>query len=293
MFPLSSSGFIILQVNLSGGQKARVALARAVYHRADITIIDDALSAVDAHVARHLFEKTIVGELLRTSSRTGRMRSVILITNALQYLSHPKVTKIAVLQDGTVAEQGTYEGLASRKDSVFSRYLKAIDDTEISSEITKVAADDLEASVACRPAAKEVVALAGAVATKSQSKMLMTEEKRNTGHVTLEVYLSWIRSAGGIIVPISILTAFGVCELLSVGTNWYLTYWSEHSGTGNQYHFLTMYALVNAATAFAGLIRMLLLYVFGLVASRKVRDILRCSIQYTSIFLRCLALLSF
>ena len=44
-------------VTLSGGQKARVNLARAVYHQADVYLLDDPLSAVDTAVARHLFEK--------------------------------------------------------------------------------------------------------------------------------------------------------------------------------------------------------------------------------------------
>ncbi len=47
-------------VTLSGGQKARVSLARAVYNQADIYLLDDPLSAVDTKVARHLFEKSVV-----------------------------------------------------------------------------------------------------------------------------------------------------------------------------------------------------------------------------------------
>ena len=50
-------------VSLSGGQKARVTLARACYRRADTYLLDDPLSAVDAHVGKHLFEQCIRGFL--------------------------------------------------------------------------------------------------------------------------------------------------------------------------------------------------------------------------------------
>lgn len=46
-------------LNLSGGQKQRVSLARAVYRKADTYLLDDPLSAVDAHVGQHIFDKVI------------------------------------------------------------------------------------------------------------------------------------------------------------------------------------------------------------------------------------------
>lgn len=64
--------------SLSGGQRARVNLARAVYRRADIYLLDDPLSAVDPKVARHLFERCVKGYL------NGKTR--ILVTHQLQFL---------------------------------------------------------------------------------------------------------------------------------------------------------------------------------------------------------------
>eukprot|EP00659_Diplonema_papillatum_P010716 gene10716-16494_t len=67
-------------INISGGQKSRVSLARALYNDADIYLLDDILSAVDAHVGAHIFQHAIVKQL------KGKTR--ILTTNQLQFLQY-------------------------------------------------------------------------------------------------------------------------------------------------------------------------------------------------------------
>lgn len=107
-------------------------MARAVYHNADVYLLDDPLAAVDAHVGKHLFEKCIVNELLlnRSGSNTGKKQSsIVLVTNAIQYLSDPNVDKIVVLDNGTVAEVGNYKELSEAPDSLFSAYLSVLNDT--------------------------------------------------------------------------------------------------------------------------------------------------------------------
>ncbi|KAF5828549.1 hypothetical protein DUNSADRAFT_17458 [Dunaliella salina] len=91
-------------VNLSGGQKHRVALARAAYAAADLYLLDDPLSAVDAHVGRHLFDECICGLL---GNRTR-----ILVTHQLQYL--PSADKVVVMADGQISEMGTYDELTAK-----------------------------------------------------------------------------------------------------------------------------------------------------------------------------------
>ncbi|XP_065919842.1 ATP-binding cassette sub-family C member 4-like isoform X2 [Dysidea avara] len=90
-------------VNLSGGQKARVNLARAVYRDSDIMLLDDPLSAVDAAVSRHLFDRCICGVLAD--------KLVILVTHQLQYAEH--ADRILVLKEGCVQGYGNYEELTS------------------------------------------------------------------------------------------------------------------------------------------------------------------------------------
>ena len=65
-------------INISGGQKARIALCRAVYSDADVYLLDDILSAVDAHVALHIWQQCIRGAL--------KAKTVLLVTHALRCL---------------------------------------------------------------------------------------------------------------------------------------------------------------------------------------------------------------
>ena len=104
-------------------------MARAVYHNADIYLLDDPLAAVDAHVGRHIFQKCIVDELLLGKSSANkyertRKSTVILVTNSIQYLSNPMVDKIVVLEDGCIAEVGKFSVLSTRPHSLFSSFVK-------------------------------------------------------------------------------------------------------------------------------------------------------------------------
>lgn len=92
-------------VSLSGGQKARISMARAVYSQADIYIIDDCLAAVDEHVGKHLIEQVLGPHgILRNQAR-------ILATNSTRVLK--SADAIYYLQEGQIAEQGTYKKLMS------------------------------------------------------------------------------------------------------------------------------------------------------------------------------------
>uniref|UniRef100_A0A672I827 ABC-type glutathione-S-conjugate transporter n=1 Tax=Salarias fasciatus TaxID=181472 RepID=A0A672I827_SALFA len=101
-------------INLSGGQKQRVSLARAAYSQADIYLLDDPLSAVDAHVGKHLFENVIgPNGILQNKTR-------ILVTHGVSFLPH--VDEIVVLVEGVVSEIGSYSSLRA-SGGAFSEFL--------------------------------------------------------------------------------------------------------------------------------------------------------------------------
>ncbi|NXT66261.1 MRP1 protein, partial [Chaetops frenatus] len=108
-------------VNLSGGQKQRVSLARAVYCNADVYLLDDPLSAVDAHVGKHIFEKVIGPKgILKNKTR-------VLVTHAVNYL--PQMDTILVMTDGEISEMGSYQELLEQ-DGAFAEFLRTYANAE-------------------------------------------------------------------------------------------------------------------------------------------------------------------
>lgn len=88
-------------INLSGGQKARVSLARAVYRNPDIILMDDPVSALDAIVKRKVFKQVFNGML------KGRTR--VLVTHATDFI--PLADKVVFMKDGKIEAVGTPDEL--------------------------------------------------------------------------------------------------------------------------------------------------------------------------------------
>ncbi|EGD72614.1 hypothetical protein PTSG_12159 [Salpingoeca rosetta] len=187
-------------VTLSGGQKARISLARAVYADADIYLLDDPLSAVDAKVGRQLFEGCIRGAL--------RNKVVILVTHQLQFLR--QADELIVLgEGGDVLARGTYDDLMA-EDIGLANVLKQIDhDTE-------------EAHHQHHGHEEE-----GGYDDGS-SNSLVEKEHRQEGVVGFSTYMSYARAA----VPALFIAALWLllcagAQALQLSADWFLSYWVE------------------------------------------------------------------
>ncbi|XP_055077733.1 multidrug resistance-associated protein 1-like [Periophthalmus magnuspinnatus] len=102
-------------VNLSGGQRQRISLARAVYRKSDIYLLDDPLSAVDAHVGQHIFDRVIgPNGLLRDKTR-------ILVTHGASLL--PQCDVVLVLEEGHISESGSFSQLMERQGA-FAKFIQ-------------------------------------------------------------------------------------------------------------------------------------------------------------------------
>ncbi|XP_078620823.1 ATP-binding cassette sub-family C member 9-like isoform X1 [Branchiostoma floridae x Branchiostoma japonicum] len=107
-------------INLSGGQKQRVSVARAMYAQTDIVLLDDPLSALDAHVGSHLFDQGIMGQLVKDC------RTVVLVTHKLQYLEHAHL--VVAMEKGRIIARGTLEEIRESSPDLHRGWMEAISD---------------------------------------------------------------------------------------------------------------------------------------------------------------------
>jgi ABC-type multidrug transport system fused ATPase/permease subunit len=202
-------------VSLSGGQKARVALARAVYARTKYVLLDDPLSAVDSHTARFLFDRLFRGPLLAN-------RTVVLVTHHVE-LVLPGTHYLIRMLDGRIDTQGTVKELRAQGvlDDITHDSAVLVEEKEVSGPIVpadgEAPADD---------AAK------GPEESKKPRK-LIKDEHRETGGVKWTIYKAYLKASSywtwtflcGIVVLSQLL---GVTEKLWIKT------WGEAYGEANR-----------------------------------------------------------
>jgi ABC-type sugar transport system ATPase subunit len=287
----------------SGGQKARVAMARTVYRDADVFLLDDCLSAVDAHVGRDLFDKCIIDVLLQKKAEgSTKRRTVVLVTNALQYLSNSRVDRIVVMKNGRVVEAGTYKELVANHDSHFKRYLSAfsesrsVDDGNATGtpKDGAVMSEELEAASTFGAQShsernKSTGVSDGSGSPEKANVKLMTDEmaEREVGKVGKEVYVTWAKAAGGLWVVIPLFLIFAAGESMKILSNWWLTYWS-HAATPDpesQLKFLGIYGLINVGAIVVDFCRMFFVLFLGLLASKNVSYTVGNTLHVSSSFL--------
>ncbi|KAH9989856.1 metal resistance protein YCF1 [Russula vinacea] len=229
---------------LSGGQRARVSLARAVYARADLVLLDDVLSAVDSQVARHVFDQVIGPRgLLATKAR-------ILVTHSVSFLS--KFDHLVYLRRGIIIESGSYASLAGEKGSHFYKLIHGHGHTSGSASsgsvtpfwngegstpsassshgeediLTEEKIDTLGEKLTRKKSfGRAVVAPVTSQTTKASSGGL-SEEQSAKGRVKAHVYWSYIEAASKTGFAFFILVTI-LQQTLQIFGTFALKHWSE------------------------------------------------------------------
>jgi ABC-type multidrug transport system fused ATPase/permease subunit len=184
-------------INLSGGQQQRVSLARALYSNADIYLLDDVLSAVDAHVGEHIFRKCIRHELLR------RGKTVILVSHSIALTAKHADQAVIIERGGKIAESGPPTKLLEDPDSMLSLLVQKLGGgggDRLMRQSSNVV-DDLQTLL-------EAPDKEGG--GKSIASKLIKEEERAKGAPGLGIYRAYVAACGG---PISFLAPYLVLHV--------------------------------------------------------------------------------
>ncbi|XP_047210875.1 multidrug resistance-associated protein 4 isoform X1 [Girardinichthys multiradiatus] len=197
---------------LSGGQKARVNLARAVYQDADIYLLDDPLSAVDAEVGRHLFEQCICG-LLKNKPR-------ILVTHQLQYLK--TADQIFVLKEGHMVAKGTYTEL-QRSGVDFTSLLKKEEEEEQQQLQPPQDVPDRRRTLSQTSSVQSVKDGDHLPAEQVQT---VPEESRAQGTIGLKLYLKYLRAGANLFILLFVVLLNLLAQVSYVMHDWWLAYWA-------------------------------------------------------------------
>ncbi|KAJ3484887.1 hypothetical protein NLI96_g5332 [Meripilus lineatus] len=273
-------------ITLSGGQRARISLARAVYARADLVILDDVLAAVDSHVARHVFDQ-VIGPfgILATKAR-------ILVTNSIAFVKH--FDQVVYIRRGIILESGSYESLVSNDQTELYKLIKGHgtlnSSSGVSTPFTGGGDSSTPASDTARSSSQSLTSekldtvteklqrkrsfgkatLASLPSSRSSSGQ--TKEHSEQGRVKKDVYIQYVEAASKIGFAIFLLATM-IAQIVSVAANNTLRAWGEHNreegsnaGVGK---FLLGYGLFSLSSTVLGAFAAIVIWVFCSIRSAK------------------------
>ena len=212
-------------VNLSGGQKARISLARAMYCDNDIYILDDPISALDAHVGKNIMNNCIMGYL--------KGKTIILATHALQYAAF--ADKIYYMKNGEINWEGTYNELIKQQFySVFAEKInsKLKEDKEKEQDKNLNFGDNISN-----------LKINHKNLNKGKIQRITKDETKEVGNINKQVFFNYFSYIGGSYFCMALITILLSWQGLKIMSDLWLGYWSEHQGERSNIFFFSIYSI--------------------------------------------------
>lgn len=260
-------------VNISGGQKQRVSIARAVYADADVYIMDDPLSALDAHVARQVFDTCLRQEL--------KNKTRVLVTNQLHFLS--QVDRIILVHEGEIKEQGTHDELMEN-----GPYFKRL--MENAGSMEDVQSDDEEApftldgpggdegndsrKVEKAPSLRKRSSSVKKEIEKKAKTLLIKQEERETGILSVKVLERYKAAMGGFKVVGVLFFFYIAAEVVRLSTSGWLSIWTDETKpkTRGPLFYNGVYAALSFGQVCVTLSNSFWLVLSSLAAAQRMHD---------------------
>lgn len=239
-------------ITISGGQKQRLNIARAIYFDADIVLMDDPLSAVDAHVGRHIFDNAILG-LLKDKCR-------ILATHQLWVLS--RCDRIVWMEAGKIQAVDTFDNLM--------RDHKGFQDLMETTAVEKKEEEEAEEEEDDK--LKQLVLTETAEARKAKKNKkgaaLMQQEERAEASVPWSVYGAYVRASGTIMNAPLVIFVLVLSQGANIMTSLWLSYWTSDKFGMSIGQYIGIYAALGAVQALLMFLFSVLLSILGTNSSK-------------------------
>ncbi|KAK1760836.1 P-loop containing nucleoside triphosphate hydrolase protein [Echria macrotheca] len=230
-------------ITISGGQKQRLNIARAIYFDADIVLMDDPLSAVDAHVGRHIFDNAILG-LLKDKCR-------ILATHQLWVLS--RCDRIIWMEGGKIQAVDTFDNLMKNSEG----FQQLMETTAVEEKKELIPTDGAEEEEG--PAKKH-----------KKAKGLMQTEERALASVPWSVYASYIKASGSYLNLPIVAFLLIIAQGSNIVTSLWLSYWTSDKFGLSMGVYIGVYAGLGVVQAMLMFSFMVALSIFGTTASKMM-----------------------
>ena len=269
-------------INLSGGQKARISLARALYSKSSkLILLDDPLSAVDAHVGEHLFENAIVGDVCSEATR-------ILVTHHVHFL--PRCDKVIFIEGGEIKHFGKYSDLV-KQGVDFANSVDFDHKHDGDKDTSGKGGSNEESKVQASSSDENDDSLKKKAEMKKKGENLTSKEEREQGAVRGAGYVKYAR-AGGFFMMLGAFMSQGVSRTSEILSAFWLAHWAKQSieaqiaissGTPSDEFpsaswYLNIYAAFGMLGVFCLTLRAMMMAVHRLHASRRLHDGLVTSI---------------
>ena len=231
-------------VNLSGGQKARISIARALYADKDIYMFDDPISALDANVGMKVMKNCIIKHL------SGKTR--ILVTHALQYVSFSD--RIIYMNNGEIKWMGTYEEIKEQEFfKVFYEKMKKESEKGEDPKLQRKTSKEKREEFLRRDSNEELEINEIKETMKEKTplkelntgkiKKLIQEEVKEQGKVKLSVYKDFLIKIGGILTITLMLVLMIIMDASRSAQDIWLGYWTEHQDQSKNIFYFIIFSL--------------------------------------------------
>ncbi|EDV31156.2 uncharacterized protein Dana_GF14689 [Drosophila ananassae] len=277
---LNGDGTIVGErgASLSGGQRARISLARAVYRKADVYLLDDPLSAVDTHVGRHLFDECMRGYL--------GDKLVVLVTHQLQFLEHADL--IVIMDKGKITASGSYKEMLKSGLDFAQLLAESTQNGEEDHGLDKANGLSRQSSTRSTDSSGDSASSQESLVEKNKEppkpKGGPVQESSSGGKIGLDMYKKYFSAGCGCVIFALLVLLCAGTQILASGGDYFLSYWVKNKSSSSSSLDIYYFTAINVGLVICALLRTLLFFNVTMHSSTELHNSMFRAISRTALY---------